>query len=37
MIWTGLKTRSVGSFRLGLQERPFGYFALFWFVITHPS
>ena len=29
MIWTGWKTRSVGSFRLGLQERQFAWFGWF--------
>ena len=37
MIWTGLKTRSVGSFRLGLQERKFAKFGWFWLVLTHRS
>ena len=34
MIWIGLKTKSVGSFRLGLQEKTVCIVLL---VLTHPS
>ena len=37
MIWTGWETKSVGSFKLGLQDGQFGWFGLFLLVLTHPS
>ena len=37
MIWTCLKTRLVGSFRLGFKERQFAKFGWFMLVLTHPS